>query len=1143
MYVEERRKPSKEGDSQGYQTVVIKESGQPSRYYWNKDEIKVDEDNYLRVNDSKIKACNSDLLAGKSPSFFASMKALQDHSNNSVKHTTAEEKRNWNRAWSWLNKNTVKDQVKKAINSDFLDGISSSQFTRCDINQSMDAALFSKRFVPGMTGEGLAVDFNKSSITLDHLTVRKEATFFDLVIQQMKYNGGVQVLSAGAIKVLNVEEKETKWRCFFDTLDNTIRNPFVKDDIIRCQRFDISPKYYCSIVVEVGPNYIDITKESTEGNLLPTPGDHLVQFGNVNIPSRQSLIVISSMGSSAPCIDLLKGVNSFSLDGKLVQRMGNLEDIQDPSMGNLSGYGLYAENVFLKGRFALDNGEDIGTVLSSKASSSEITSQIVGVNNEMAKRTAATNKQIADSKRALENYAQAKANLAKQEAIANADGKITAEEKARIEQAKQTLQSAKDHANNAVATIQIGGRNLIEQSQSVQVSSCASGITSQIIEGDIIQIVSQKSNGNWVSLFFPNISRTESKLKEGDIFTFSFLVRSEGHNKIPKVYFKADMGYYQMQGNITSEFSKCYYTGQWKKESGMRIHLGFGDIIGTTECKDFKLEEGNKVTSWTPAPEDMDLKVREVKETLESSISQTNKEISLKVSKSYVDAQVSQVQNVGINLVGNSIYDKWTDEYGFCVRSFKAEAGEDYTLSFEGMIGPTARDNGKVLRAYVYDNNNWSWATYANINSLEKTKASCTIKSRITGELFITFYLFPRGGTVKGKVYLDRFKVEKGKNPTDWTPALTDQVYSNKIISEINQTAEEIKISAEKIEINGSTTFAPGYNPTDKIGLGKLDHTIIEGGKLKTDLIKTREITALGNVEAGSFNLGNGKFVVDEEGNIISKSGKIGGWGISDRSIKSSNWDAPPEESDHNPNWWDYNGRLMLDSEGGFLQAQGSTSDTRNRISEFSFKGVFANFPGQYCRSATTGIDYKASVVGIVYGYDSRDRSYERDRPFGQDKRKRFGVYGRGLGKQTDNLAPTYGGGFEGGGAYCSRLIHGTLKDQNIPGIENGWLTKDWVTIDVTDIGYLSLGATKNFGNIKLTGGVHGQQLTIFNKNKWKPIYIKDNAMLGKETQQISGGVSLTFIYDVSPTHPPQKYGSGQEGVWVPIGGYSPNDW
>jgi hypothetical protein len=36
--------------------------------------------------------------------------------------------------------------------------------------------------------------------------------------------------------------------------------------------------------------------------------------------------------------------------GKVKVRIGNLSGINDESLGTLSGYGLYAENVYLKGK-------------------------------------------------------------------------------------------------------------------------------------------------------------------------------------------------------------------------------------------------------------------------------------------------------------------------------------------------------------------------------------------------------------------------------------------------------------------------------------------------------------------------------------------------------------------------------------------------------------------------------------------------------------------------------------------------------------------------------------------------------------------------------------------------------------------------
>lgn len=92
-------------------------------------------------------------------------------------------------------------------------------------------------------------------------------------------------------------------------------------------------------------------------------------------------------------------------------------------------------------------------------------------------------------------------------------------------------------------------------------------------------------------------------------------------------------------------------------------------------------------------------------------------------------------------------------------------------------------------------------------------------------------------------------------------------VKKDEIISQINLSTEGIRISATKIFIDGSTTFAAGYNPTtvqanltalqgslgglaydNLVGLAKLDNTIIIGGYIQTSLINT------GAISIGSFS-------------------------------------------------------------------------------------------------------------------------------------------------------------------------------------------------------------------------------------------------------------------------------------------------
>ena len=67
--------------------------------------------------------------------------------------------------------------------------------------------------------------------------------------------------------------------------------------------------------------------------------------------------MLVSTGSDAPYMAYYAGINSYSTVGKEVIREGNLNGIVDAQFGQLRGHGLYAENVYLKGQFRLNNSK------------------------------------------------------------------------------------------------------------------------------------------------------------------------------------------------------------------------------------------------------------------------------------------------------------------------------------------------------------------------------------------------------------------------------------------------------------------------------------------------------------------------------------------------------------------------------------------------------------------------------------------------------------------------------------------------------------------------------------------------------------------------------------------------------------------
>ena len=205
--------------------------------------------------------------------------------------------------------------------------------------------LVSQIFKSGANGSGFKLgnysDSEDSYLEVDRLLVRKAAEFVKLVIRELQSVGGEIVLSPASMKISKVQFLRAGtilpkipslqydvYRCSFLTKqgDEEITNPFVVNDLVRCQTFNIKEgttanaknKYYWRRVVRVGTDYIDILALSggNYGDSQPEVGDELVQMGNTTDVARQSVLYLSAYGSDSPSIKLYKGVNECTLDGK-----------------------------------------------------------------------------------------------------------------------------------------------------------------------------------------------------------------------------------------------------------------------------------------------------------------------------------------------------------------------------------------------------------------------------------------------------------------------------------------------------------------------------------------------------------------------------------------------------------------------------------------------------------------------------------------------------------------------------------------------------------------------------------------------------------------------------------------------------------
>ena len=299
--------------------------------------------------------------------------------------------------------------------------------------------LQSSGFIGGFGGQGVRIyqDGNGEwNIESDTLTVRGTLRVYELLIDRLRAVGGqvavskangkvkaVEVvdyingaeeqpeevveeivggdgiatykkaLSAGDIEPEPVEEEPVEVEMYYK-ISFEDACPFVMGDLIRCQKFTgKSLKHYWVKVVTVvrGYAYVSTSDEGLYSG-VPAAGDEVVLCGNITDTTRQAAILISAAqeATGEPIISVLSGINSRSFNDCLRTRLGYLGDIRDNDLGGqLSGYGLYGENVFLKGTFLLKNGNtyvEVGKSITAAVNNLEVGGRNLLLNSDFSNK-------------------------------------------------------------------------------------------------------------------------------------------------------------------------------------------------------------------------------------------------------------------------------------------------------------------------------------------------------------------------------------------------------------------------------------------------------------------------------------------------------------------------------------------------------------------------------------------------------------------------------------------------------------------------------------------------------------------------------------------------------------------------------------
>ena len=263
-------------------------------------------------------------------------------------------------------------------------------------------------FVSGFAGNGYRIDqdvteIGKTSAEFDNLTVRGRMRVYELLIQQIRAtNGSVFISSSSTAEMINMgagfsvfttalEDLQFYTTSLVDALldvavyriDTRIADPetgvldddrnlyhgFTVGDLIRAQRFEMNAAggfaqvRVTNMLVTVFHNLWAYSAILINGD-EPQAGDDFVRLGNTTDTTRQGSIYLTADDSNAPYIDIINDIAShadWNTAGKVKARVGRLTGITDSDFGgNLQGYGLYGNNVYLRGRMIITQGQ-IGT--------------------------------------------------------------------------------------------------------------------------------------------------------------------------------------------------------------------------------------------------------------------------------------------------------------------------------------------------------------------------------------------------------------------------------------------------------------------------------------------------------------------------------------------------------------------------------------------------------------------------------------------------------------------------------------------------------------------------------------------------------------------------------------------------------------
>lgn len=247
--------------------------------------------------------------------------------------------------------------------------------------------------------------------------------------------------------------------------------------------------------------------------------------------------------------------------------------------------------------------------------------------------------------------------------------------------------SSKEYTDSAVSGIQIGGRNYFAFSRTEIQNTSGTGEFDKSINGAVLTTGSNSTSKGIVR--FNNFGLTDA----GD-YTLSCEIKATSD-----VTIKIDICDYTILNNIavTNQYKKIKLTGRVAAYiNGTGGYYGFVDFDEVSDIpdgvkiyiKNFKLESGNKVTDWSPAPEDSEIALTEYKKEVTAQFSVLEGKISSKVSST----EITTIKQEIINTAASDATKKANDAKTSAISTASADATSKANKAKQDAISTAATD-------------------------------------------------------------------------------------------------------------------------------------------------------------------------------------------------------------------------------------------------------------------------------------------------------------------------------------------------------------------------------------------------------------------------------------------------------------------